>query len=187
VLHALLLALGFHPGAQLLGGGRQAAEAAARLAGPVDRGFGSATLSRVELEDLVAFAETLLVEDRVLLPLERRDLVEHVEYRVARDVYYLSLYRTTVSVLERLAGARFATLEGPRRIELVTRHRLASPRVRPDEPLGPHADDTREVRTRAVPDLIAGYYNSPAGWAVVGYDVFPGQCGDLDRYTRPEV
>ena len=65
-------------------------------------------------------------------------------------------------------------------------HRLASSRVRPDEPPGPYPDETREVLARAVPDLIAGYYNSAAGWAAVGYAVFPGQCGDLDRYTRPQ-
>ena len=51
--------------------------------------------------------------------------------------------------------------------------------------LGPFPDDASLVRTRVVPNLIAGYYASPAGWAVVGYDVFPGRCGDLARYTGP--
>jgi len=43
------------------------------------------------------------------------------------------------------------------------------------------------VREKAVPDLINGYWRSPAGWAAVGYGVFPGRCGDLTRYTRPEA
>jgi hypothetical protein len=38
-----------------------------------------------------------------------------------------------------------------------------------------------------VRDLVGGYYNSPAGWAVVGYAHFPGRCGDLGRYVRPEA
>jgi len=44
----------------------------------------------------------------------------------------------------------------------------------------------RAIRTRAVPDLIGGYYGSPAGWAVVGYTTFPGRCEDLTRYVRAE-
>src|SRR2546422_7827598 len=31
----------------------------------------------------------------------------------------------------------------------------------------------------ALPIFLAGYYGSPAGWAVVGYATFPGRCGDL--------
>jgi hypothetical protein len=38
-----------------------------------------------------------------------------------------------------------------------------------------------------VPDLIRGYYESAAGWALVGYSTFPGQCGDLASYTRAEA
>ena len=104
--------------------------------------------------------------------------------RASRD--YLELCRTTVSLLRRLAGRRFSSLDMTERIELMTRHRLNSTDVPPEDDLGPFADDTRAVRTRARRDLIADYYNSPAGWAVVGYDVFPGRCGDLGRYTRPE-
>jgi hypothetical protein len=43
------------------------------------------------------------------------------------------------------------------------------------------------VRTRVIPDLIEGYWGSPAGWAAVGYEAFPGRCGDLTRYTRSEA
>src|SRR2546421_591140 len=78
-----------------------------------------------------------------------------------------------------------ATLAPLERSALVTRFRLGSAATLPDEDLGPFPDDASLVRTRVVPDLIAGYYASPAGWAVVGYDVFPGRCGDLARYTGP--
>ncbi len=133
----------------------------------------------------MAFGE-VLVEGRVLPPGDRRHLLDHIGYRVSRDPYYLSLYRTTVGLINRLAGSRFSSLGVPQRVEVMTRHRLTSARVVPDEALGLNPDDMREVRTRAVPDLIGGYYNSPAGWAAVGYGAFPGVCSDLVRYTRPE-
>ncbi len=89
-------------------------------------------------------------------------------------------------MLDRLAGTRFSGLALDRRRALLSRHRLTSATVLPGEPLGPYPDDARAVRTRAVPDLIGGYYASPVGWAAVGYATFPGRCGDLARYTRPE-
>jgi hypothetical protein len=142
-------------------------------------------LSPLEIDDLIAFAEMLVV-GRPLGPDERRDLVENIEERAGRDQEYLALYRTTATLLERLAGARFATVDGGRRAALVARHRLAVRDVFPGESLGPWPDEIREVRTRAVRNLIEDYYASPSGWAVVGYDVFPGRCGELTRYTRPE-
>lgn len=185
LIRSVILALGIDPARvldpvprwarDLRAGGRAAAEAAVAPGG----------LSTSELDDLVAFAE-LLVEGRPLSPPERAHLVENIEERTARERDYLALYQTTVSLLKRLAGRRFASLDVPRRIDLIQRHRLNSADVDPDEKLGPFADDVRAVRTRALRDLIADYYGSPAGWAVVGYDAFPGRCGDLERYTRDE-
>jgi hypothetical protein len=185
LLRSGIIALGVDPGG-VLGPLRQRVQdliaclgAEAHAAPPPSR------LSASELEDLIAFAE-LLVEGRPLSPVERDPLVENITERTVRERDYLELCRTTVSLLRRLAGRRFSTLGATERIELMTRHRLTSTDVRPEDDLGPFADDTRAVRMRAVRDLIADYYNSPAGWAVVGYDVFPGRCGDLGRYTRPE-
>jgi len=127
------------------------------------------------------------VEGRPLSPDERRHLVDHIERRAQQGGgYYFDLYRTTVGLLQRLGGARFSSLGAAQRIELMARHRLTSSNVRPKEHLARWPDDTRAVRTRAVPDLVGGYYGSPVGWAVVGYDAFPGRCGDLARYTRAE-
>lgn len=145
----------------------------------------AAPLSAADVEDLVAFAG-ILVEGGTLAPDDRRHVVEHVQDRARRQPAYQALYRTTVELLERLGGRRFASLAEAERLELVTRHRLMSPDVRPGESLGPFAEEVRVVRTRAGRDLIGGYYNSPAGWAAVGYTHFPGRCGDLGRYTRPE-
>lgn len=139
-------------------------------------------LSTDEIEDLVAFGEAL-VEGRALAPAERRHLVDHIEDRTAQNLEFLSLYREAGRILERLAGRRFATLEIRERIELIADHQLAVGPGR-GEPL---TDAMRAFRMRVVPDLVRGYYSSPAGWAAVGYDSFPGRCGDLMRYTRPEA
>lgn len=168
----LLGALGLDPPSFLTLLGGRGRELAQKLSGP-------------ELEDLLAFAE-VLVEGRPLAPEERRYLIDHIEHRVKQGSgYYLDLYRTTVGLLGRLAQARLSSLDVAQRVALMTRHRLTSPDVRPGEQLGAWPEEAREVRTRAVPDLIGGYYGSPAGWAVVGYDAFPGRCGDLARYTGP--
>ena len=145
----------------------------------------SGTLSKAEMDDLVAFAE-VLVGDGTLPLVERGYLVEHIEDRMRRSPGYLSLYRTTVRTLERLAGHRFASREIRERLEVIARHRLAVSDIWPGEDLGRFPVQIRALRKRAVPDLIGGYYASPAGWAVVGYEVFPGRCGDLTRYARPE-
>ena len=152
---------------------------------PLDTTPERSALSKAEMDDLVAFAEVLVGDET--LPLDERGyLVEHIEDRVKRRPGYLSLYRTTVKTLERLAGRRFASREIRERLEVVARHRLSVSDILPGEDLGRFPVEVRALRRRAVPDLIGGYYASPAGWAVVGYQVFPGRCGDLTRYARPE-
>lgn len=156
------------------------------LPGARDEPAPPAPLSTADIEDLVAFAG-ILVEGGTLAPSDRRHVVEHIEDRARRQGTYRAFYHTTVELLERLAGRRFASLAEAERLEVVTRHRLTVPDVRPSENLGPFAEAARVVRTRVVRDLVGGYYNSPAGWAVVGYAHFPGRCGDLGRYVRPEA
>ena len=148
--------------------------------------FGEAGLSGEEVDDLLAFAE-IAVSGRSLSASERRSLIEHIERREPEGGrYYVDLYRMTVQLLTRLTGSPFARLGFNERLALVTRHRLMIPRVGPREQLGAFAEQKREIRTRTIPDLIGAYYASPAGWAVVGYTVFPGMCGDLARYQKPE-
>ena len=175
LLRTLLLALGVDHLVPLGSLRRRAVEAAA----------GAPALSAQDLDDLVAFAE-VLVEGRALAPDERRHLVEHIETRIRLNAWYLTLYRTSIACINQVAGGRVSALDLDARTAVLLRHRLMSAAVAPDEGLGPLAEQVRTVRTRAVPDLIAGYYGSPVGWAAVGYDVFPGTCGDLARYTRAE-
>jgi hypothetical protein len=145
----------------------------------------SAMLSTTDMQDLVAFGE-VLVAGRTLEFAERRDLVEYIQGVTGRNPQQLSSYRMTVSVLEHLAGRPFASLTIDERLELVSRHRLASSRVPSDKDPAESSAELRALRTRVVPDLIKGYYGSPAGWGTVGYHTFPGRCGDLTRYTRSD-
>jgi len=146
----------------------------------------SQKLSADEMATLLAFGE-VIVEGRALSLAERDDLAERIEESARRNPDQLSSYRTTAGTLDRLAGARFARLEFRDRAELVARHRLDVRIVPPDEDLGAFGAEVQAVRTRTVPDLIDAYWGSPAGWAAVGYASFPGRCGDLSRYTRPEA
>jgi hypothetical protein len=157
----------------LLGLGRVTPVLTAHAAGP--------PLSPAQLDDLVAFGE-VLVEGRRLAPEKRGYLRAHIEDHLARAREYPAIYRTTVSVLERLAGRPFAQLDLPQRLELVARHQLGPLAGADDEA----SEEIRTIRRQAAQDLIRGYYNSPAGWAIVGYQSYPGRCGDLTRYTRPE-
>ena len=164
----------------------RAREAAAQPVGPGLSPPPAEPLSQTALDNLLAFGE-IVVKGRSLPGAERRYLASYIEERAEEaSGYYGTNYRTAVGLLNRLAGSPFSSLDFDQRIALVTRHRLMSSRVLPDEDLGPFPEDVRAVRTQVVPDLIRGYYGSPAGWAAVGYDTFPGRCGDLARYTGPE-
>jgi len=155
-------------------------------ADPIQRSSGTTELSGDELEDLVAFGE-VLVEGRRLPPAERDHLVDHIKDSAQGSREKLALYRTTAALLDRLAGGPFARLEIAERIELVRRHRLDIRGTPADAGIAHLGPTEKDVREKAVPDLINGYWRSPAGWAAVGYGVFPGRCGDLTRYTRPEA
>ena len=138
----------------------------------------STPLSSADLDDLVAFAGVLVAATE-LPEAERGHVREHIQ---EQEPFQIEAYRRAAQVLERLGGARFATLDLPARLALVRRHDLGRSVERPGD-----SDDTRVIRARVVADLISAYYGSPAGWAVVGYAAFPGRCGTLERYTRPEA
>ena len=143
-------------------------------------------LSEREMRTIVAFT-AVLAEGRELTAREAGYVVEHVADRAGKTPGYLGLYRKTAGLLDRLAGASFADLQLEQRASLMVRYRLTDSDVRIREYLLPWGREALGVRTMAVPDLIGCYYLSPAGWAVVGYEAFPGRCGDLTRYTSAEA
>lgn len=138
-----------------------------------------------EFDALVAFAE-VLVDGRLFSEDTRRDLSEHLADSATGDPDRRALYYTTARLLDRLAGVRFSELKPAERAALIARHRLDVRLLTAEESAGAILDDARDVRTRVVPDLIGACWRSPAGWDAVGYTAFPGRCGDLTRYTRPE-
>jgi hypothetical protein len=150
----------------------------------LDATSGTGALSGPELHTILAFAE-VLVGDEALAAQDRTALVEHVEHRTRGTAGYLALYRTTARLLDGLGHASFATLGRRDRAALVDRHQLRVPGGRMRDYLLPIAREALTVRVLAVPDLIVGYYQSPAGWRVAGYEVAPGRCSDLSRYTVP--
>lgn len=89
--------------------------------------------------------------------------------------------------LNHLTKSQFSTLDLKDRVTVVLRHDLISHHVRMWEYLNPFQRQELTIRTYVVPDIIRGFYSSPAGWAVVGYEIFPGRCSNLFRYTHSEV
>ena len=152
----------------------------------LDASAPTGTLPDGERDTLVAFGEVLAV-GRPLSPGERQALLEELDEETRFTPGQLALYRMTAGLLDRLAGTRFAALDLPARADVLVRHGLTSYPVRTLECLWPFRRRELAVRALAVPGLITAYYRSAAGWAVVGYDVFPGRCGDPRRYTRAEA
>ena len=103
LLRSGALVLGVEPRGVLGPLWRRVQGGAARVVSEAHAEPPASRLSEPELEDLVAFTE-LLVEGRPLSPVERDSLMENILERVARDRDYLELYRTTVNLLQRLAG-----------------------------------------------------------------------------------
>lgn len=138
------------------------------------------------LDQLVALGE-VLVDDRDLSTEEKEAFRTHIHLQIEIDSRYGPLYENTADFLRGLAGGDFAALPRERRVQLALQNRLTSFRVGRKECLLPWGRTQRLVRLLAVPDLIFGYYSSAPGWAVVRYSSFPGQCGDLARYTRADA
>jgi len=142
-------------------------------------------LSDRNRETIVAFGEVLAVGGS-LSALEKVSFIEEIDDQTRNVPGYLALYRMTANLLDRLAQTRFSALDIRDRTDLSVRHRLTSYGVSTRECVFSIQRQELAVRALAVPDLIAAYYRSAAGWAVVGYETFPGRCGSLGRYTRAE-
>jgi len=151
----------------------------------LDSDSSTGSLSADELETLVSFGE-VLAKGSALSVEEREYLVEHIAYRTRNKPGYLSLYQLTARHLDHLAQGRFAKLDLGERSKMMISYRLTSSRIRAHEYLFTFHRNQLAIRRLAITDLISGFYRSPAGWALVGYTIFPGRCGDLIRYTEPE-
>jgi hypothetical protein len=142
----------------------------------------SSSLTAAEIDALLAFAGILAVGRRPSME-ERADITQHLDDRVRQSDSHLPIYRATVRRLDEAAGRPFADLDVASAVALVARRKFGSPRIDIPETGGEPTDDDRAIRTRIGPDLVAAFYRSAGGWAVVGYDAFPGRCGDLRQYV----
>ena len=133
----------------------------------------------------MALAEAL-VADAALPEADLVQIGEHIDDRALVRPGYLALYRAAAESLDRLGPAPFASLSLVDRIELVTRHELERPALRLRDHARLFGRGLLAIRALVAPDLVSGYYLAPSGWATVGYLVFPGRCGGLERYTSPE-
>lgn len=143
-------------------------------------------LSNGEKETIIAYAE-VLVKEKGLTIEERKYITEHIDYRTQNTPGYLSLYRSTASLLNRLTKSNFPALDLNERVTAVISNHLISHHVKGWEYLNPFQRQELTIRVYVVPDIIKGFYSSPAGWAVVGYEKFPGICSNLFLYTQSEV
>lgn len=153
------------------------------LAPRIDRSAQPGRLTRREMDAVLAYAE-VLVSDTPLSGAARDELEHHVSDRSEHEPGYRALYRLTVDVLDEAAGGDFAARPPDERRRAVHGRHLHRYDVRARHWLWPLDRRSLTVRALAGRDLVAGYFLSPSGWALVGYDAFPGRCRDLSDYTR---
>jgi hypothetical protein len=153
------------------------------LAPRIDRSSQPGRLSRREMDAVLAYAE-VLVSDTVLSGAARAGLEDYVTDRSEHEPGYCALYRLAVDVLDEAAGGDFAARPPDERRRAVHRRHLDQYDVRARHWFWPGDRRSLTVRALAARDLMTGYFLSPPGWALVGYDAFPGRCRDLSDYTR---
>src|SRR4030067_979397 len=75
-------------------------------------------LSIGEKETIIAFAEVLIKEKGLSIE-ERKYIIEHIDYRTQNTPGYLSIYRSTASLLNRLTKSNFSALDLNDRVTVV--------------------------------------------------------------------
>ena len=135
------------------------------------------------LTTLLAFAEVVVAGDAI--PGDGRDALQTwVQESAAEQPGRRTLCEAAAALLDGLAGGAFAGLSVAERTALVEKHRLAEHPVGRLELLSPRNRVAFAVRDLLVPELIRVYYDSPSGWAEVGYRRPYGECGQGREYTR---
>jgi hypothetical protein len=135
------------------------------------------------LTTLLAFAEVVVAGDAI--PGDGRDALQTwVQESAAEQPGQRALCEAAAALLDGLGGGAFAALPVAERTALVEKHRLAEHPVGRLELLSPRNRVAFAVRDLLVPELIRVYYDSPSGWAEVGYRRPYGECGQGREYTR---
>ncbi len=164
------------------------------LAPRLDGAAPTGVLAADEMRTIVALGRVLIPDDET--PGARATWVErYVNERTARHPGYLPEYKAAVALLDAAAAQvapsrpRFhqLTLEqgGEVMEDLFGRRGSASRWWRRVERILPAGQRKQRCWSFVIEDLLSGFYSTPAGWAVVGYDNYPGVPGDPRAYTRP--
>lgn len=139
-------------------------------------------LTSAELGDLRALTEAIAaggpVDDADWAP-----IADTLMLRARHTRGFAGLCARACRRLDALAGGRFEALSAAERGRVIAAHRLGTHPVPAAELLlvGRRAD--HEIRDLVVPEIIRAYYDSPAGWRVIGYDAVLGACREPFAYT----
>jgi hypothetical protein len=168
-----------------------------RLLG-VDTGSGTGSLSPDMERRLWSLAVVLLPSQ--IDPVGRSAVMEHLRWRASESPGYRAAVAQGVALLDRETKRRFPKRERFGALSRDDANRvLASliagikpyPRFRelPRDLLLSFLDRGRierfRLRRHVVSEILHAYYQSGAGWALVGYDTYPGLCGGPGSYSRP--
>jgi hypothetical protein len=164
----------------------------------VDPATGKGPLSP-ELERRLWSLAVVLLPSRIE-PEGRAAVEEHLRWRAEEIPGYRAAFVEGLALLDQETRkrfpnrARFGDLprqEGNQVLASLLQGIDPYPRSRevPREVLLSHLDHGRlaryHFRRHVMTEILHAYYQSGAGWGLVGYEAFPGRCGGPGFYSRP--
>jgi len=164
----------------------------------VDPGTGTGPLS-ADMEGRLWSLAVVLLPSRIK-PEGRSAVEEHLRWRALESPGYRAAFEQGLALLDQETRkrfpqqVRFQDLSREQANQVLT-SLLAGidpyPRFRqvPREVLLSFVDQGRlarfHFRRHLVSEILHAYYQSGAGWALVGYEAYPGRCGGPGFYSRP--
>jgi hypothetical protein len=148
----------------------------------LDEAAPTGVLAAADLATLRAFTATLVgdeLDEAAWAPVRDELARAAIERRG-----FAAVCARACRLLDRLGDGPFADAPPDVRAARVAAARLTVRPVAKHELLAPGRRTRHEVRELLVPELLRAYFDSPAGWAVVGYDATLGGCRDPFAYTR---
>jgi hypothetical protein len=151
----------------------------------LDDGASTGVLTAAELATLRAFTATLVGDE--LADGDWAPVRDELARAAVERRGFAALCTRACRLLDRLGDGAFAAAAPDVRAARVAAARLTVRPVAKHELLALGRRTRHEVRELLVPELLRTYFDSPAGWALVGYDEALGGCRDPFAYTRRPV